>query len=113
MESVECGSTMKIQAAVLFQPSTPFEVLDLELDEPRSGEVLVRLAAAGVCHSDYHLVSGATRHPMPVVAGHEGAGVVEAVGPDVTSVQAGDHVVLNWAPACGTCFYCLREKPNL
>ena len=104
---------MKIQAAVLIEALKPFEVIDLELEGPRAGEVLVRLASAGVCHSDYHLVTGATRHPMPVVAGHEGAGVVEAVGAGVTSVSPGDHVVLNWAPACGNCFYCLRQKPNL
>jgi S-(hydroxymethyl)glutathione dehydrogenase/alcohol dehydrogenase len=104
---------MKIRAAVLFAPQKPFEVLDLDLEAPRAGEVLVRIAAAGVCHSDWHLVTGATKHPMPVVAGHEGAGVVEATGPGVRSVTPGDHVVLNWAPACGHCFYCLREKPNL
>jgi len=104
---------MKITAAVLFAPEQPFEVTELELQEPRANEVLVRLAAAGVCHSDYHLVSGATRHPMPVVAGHEGAGVVQAVGVGVGDIRAGDHVVLNWAPDCGRCFYCLRGKPNL
>src|SRR5690606_24774783 len=65
------------------------------------------------CHSDYHLVSGATKHPMPVVAGHEGAGIVEAVGAGVTRIQPGDHVILNWAPECGECFYCQHEKPNL
>ncbi|HWE97785.1 MAG TPA: Zn-dependent alcohol dehydrogenase [Tepidisphaeraceae bacterium] len=104
---------MKIQAAVLFEPRKPFEILDLDLADPRPGEVLVRIAAAGVCHSDYHLVSGATKHPMPVVAGHEGAGIVESIGPGVTSVRPGDHVILNWAPDCGRCFYCDRGKPNL
>ena len=104
---------MKIKAAVLFEAHKPFEILDLDLQEPRRGEVLVRIAAAGVCHSDYHLVSGATQHPMPVVAGHEGAGVVEAVGPGVDTIRPGDHVVLNWTPDCGHCFYCLRGKPNL
>jgi S-(hydroxymethyl)glutathione dehydrogenase/alcohol dehydrogenase len=104
---------MKIQAAVLFEPRKPFEILDLDLQDPGPGEVLVRIAAAGVCHSDYHLVSGATKHPMPVVAGHEGAGVVESVGPGVTSIRPGDHVILNWAPDCGHCFYCNRGKPNL
>lgn len=83
------------------------------LDEPRAGEVLVKIAACGVCHSDYHLVTGATKHPMPLVAGHEGAGVVEAVGQGVSRVQPGDHVVLSWTPDCGTCFYCQRGRPNL
>jgi S-(hydroxymethyl)glutathione dehydrogenase / alcohol dehydrogenase len=66
-----------------------------------------------VCHSDYHLVTGATKHPLPVVPGHEGAGIVAAVGDGVTHIQPGDHVVLNWAPNCGHCFYCLHGKPNL
>src|SRR5689334_25004019 len=104
---------MKVTAAVLHAPKQPFEIVDLELQDPRENEVFVRIAAAGVCHSDYHLVSGATAHPMPVVAGHEGAGVAEAVGPGVTSIHPGDHVTLNWAPSCGNCFYCHRDKPNL
>jgi S-(hydroxymethyl)glutathione dehydrogenase/alcohol dehydrogenase len=104
---------MKIQAAVLHEVNQPFQIEELTLDEPKAGEVLVKIAASGVCHSDYHLVSGATKHPLPVVPGHEGAGVVEAVGEGVKHVQPGDHVVLNWAPACGECFYCLRGKPNL
>jgi len=104
---------MKVQAAVLFDHSQPFVIEELDLGEPRQGEVRVRLAASGVCHSDWHLVTGATKHPMPVVAGHEGAGVVEAVGPGVHRVAPGDHVVLSWSPACGHCFYCLNSKPNL
>jgi len=104
---------MQIQAAVLYAPNTPFVIETLTLDDPRAGEVRVKIAACGVCHSDYHLVTGTTRHPLPVVCGHEGAGVVEAVGDGVTRVQVGDHVILNWAPACGDCFYCRHNKPNL
>lgn len=104
---------MKIRAALLTAPNTPFVIEELALDAPHAGEALVRLVASGVCHSDYHLVTGATKHPMPVVCGHEGAGVVEAVGPGATRVQPGDHVIMNWAPDCGACFYCLRGKPNL
>ncbi|MBL8164630.1 MAG: Zn-dependent alcohol dehydrogenase [Anaerolineae bacterium] len=104
---------MKIQAAILTAAHQPFIVDQVELSEPGAGEVRVRIAASGVCHSDYHLVSGATQHPMPVVPGHEGAGVVESVGAGVTRVKPGDHVTLNWAPDCGECFYCLRGKPNL
>src|SRR5512140_518420 len=104
---------MKIQAALITAPNQPIQIETLDLDSPQAGEVLVRIAACGVCHSDYHLISGATNHPLPVVPGHEGAGIVEAVGANVTRVKVGDHVVLNWAPNCGHCFYCLRGKPNL
>jgi NDMA-dependent alcohol dehydrogenase len=104
---------MKIKAAVLYEPNTPFKIETIDLDPPRSGEVLIKMAAAGVCHSDWHLVTGATQHALPVVPGHEGAGVVEAGGSGVTRIQLGDHVALNWAPNCGSCFYCLHERPNL
>src|SRR5205823_11319281 len=104
---------MKIRAAVLNAPGESFVLETLDLAEPRDGEVLVKVAAVGVCHSDWHLVTGDTKHPLPVVPGHEGAGVVEAVGPDVDDIKVGDHVVLNWAPSCGTCFYCLRGRSNL
>jgi S-(hydroxymethyl)glutathione dehydrogenase/alcohol dehydrogenase len=104
---------MKITAALLDAAHEPFRIEDVDLAPPGPGEVLVKVGAAGVCHSDWHLVTGATKHPMPVVAGHEGAGVVAEVGKGVTGVQAGDSVALNWAPACGRCFYCQHEKPNL
>lgn len=104
---------MKIKAAVLFEPKQAFQIETVDLEPPRAGEVLVKLAAAGVCHSDYHLVTGDTKHAMPVVAGHEGAGFVEAVGEGVTGIKPGDPVALNWAPNCGHCFYCLRDRPNL
>lgn len=104
---------MKVLAAVLEAPGSPFKVQVLDLDPPQGGEVQVRLAATGVCHSDWHLVTGDTKHPMPCVPGHEGAGVVEAVGPGVDAVQVGDHVALNWAPSCGSCFYCLAGRPSL
>lgn len=104
---------MQIRAALLRGVQQPFTVEKLELQPPQEGEVLVRMKATGVCHSDWHVVSGATPHPLPVVPGHEGAGIVEAVGTGVSSVRAGDHVSLNWAPSCGKCFYCLRNKPSL
>ena len=104
---------MHIQAAVLYAPHTPFVVETLELAPPQSGEVQVRVAAAGVCHSDWHLMTGATQHVLPVVPGHEGAGVVEAVGPGVTRVKPGDQVALSWAPSCGQCYYCLNDRPSL
>ena len=104
---------MRIKAAVLKAPGEAFTIEDVELDPPRAGEVLVKIAAVGVCHSDWHLVTGTTKHPMPVVAGHEGAGIVEAVGEGVSDLVVGDRVILNWAPACGSCFYCARDKANL
>ena len=104
---------MKTQAAVFYEVNNPFEVETLDLAGPRAGEVLVKLAATGVCHSDWHLVTGATQHPLPVVPGHEGAGAVQEIGLGVTRVKLGDHVALNWAPNCGSCFYCLNDRPNL
>jgi NDMA-dependent alcohol dehydrogenase len=104
---------MKIQAAVLESANEPFQLQELTLDAPKQNELLVKVAAVGVCHSDWHLVTGATKHPMPVVPGHEGAGIVESVGPAITDAKIGDHVVLNWAPACGTCFYCQHNRSNL
>ena len=104
---------MKIQAAVVYESGTPFKIETLDLAPPQSGEVLVKIAAAGVCHSDWHLTTGATKHAMPVVPGHEGAGTVESVGEGVSRVKVGDRVALNWAPNCGTCFYCLHDRPSL
>ena len=85
---------------------------DLELREPEAGEVVVRIHAAGVCHSDSKILSGATAYPLPVVLGHEGAGVIEAVGPGVSSVGIGDHVVLHTLRACGLCAACASGLPN-
>ena len=104
---------MNIKAALLMEAGTRFVIEQLELEGPKAGEVLVKIAASGVCHSDYHVMSGTTRHPMPCVCGHEGAGVVEAVGPNVSRAKVGDHVVLSWAPDCGHCYYCQHGKPNL
>ncbi|MBI3761262.1 MAG: Zn-dependent alcohol dehydrogenase [Chloroflexi bacterium] len=114
--SYQCAkrrASLKTQAAVFHEVNTPFKIETLDLDAPRAGEVLIKVAAAGVCHSDWHLMTGATKHPVPVVPGHEGAGVVEAAGEGVTRVKPGDHVSLNWAPNCGTCFYCLNDRPSL
>jgi S-(hydroxymethyl)glutathione dehydrogenase / alcohol dehydrogenase len=91
----------------------PLEVREIAVDAPRAGEVLVRMAASGVCHSDLHTLDGTHPYPLPVVLGHEGAGVVEAIGPDVTGVRPGDHVLLSWVPYCGRCRMCARGRPNL
>lgn len=100
-----------MKAAVLYEPGTPFVIEDLDLEGPSAGEVRVKIAATGVCRSDHHLVTGTTSHPMPVVCGHEGSGVVTDVGDGVTRVRPGDHVVLSWAPSCGNCYYCMHELP--
>jgi Zn-dependent alcohol dehydrogenase len=86
---------------------------DVDLAEPGLGEVGVRLAASGVCHSDWNVVTGVTPNPMPAVLGHEGAGVVETVGEGVSVVSEGDHVVLSWLPACGRCLFCRQGRPVL
>jgi S-(hydroxymethyl)glutathione dehydrogenase/alcohol dehydrogenase len=88
-------------------------VEEVELGEPGPGEVEVRLASSGVCHSDWNVVTGATANPLPAVLGHEGAGIVGAVGQGVQSIAEGDHVILSWLPACGRCFYCSRGRQVL
>lgn len=97
-----------VRAAVLPAVGAPLDVTDIDLPEPGPGQVRVRLAAAGVCHSDLSLSDGTLRQPVPAVLGHEGAGTVVSVGDGVDSVAAGDRVVLNWAPACGECHFCHR-----
>ena len=105
---------MKIRAAVLEEFGKPLVVQDVDLAEPKAGEVLVRLAACGVCHTDMYTASGVDPSGYaPTVLGHEGAGVVEAVGEGVTSLQPGDHVVTLFSPECGTCVHCESGKTNI
>ncbi|MFF9818847.1 Zn-dependent alcohol dehydrogenase [Streptomyces sp. NPDC014006] len=99
-----------VRAAVLPAVGAPLEITDIQLPDPGPGQVRVRLAAAGVCHSDLSLSNGTMRVPVPAVLGHEGAGTVVAVGEGVTHVSPGDGVVLNWAPACGGCPACARGE---
>jgi S-(hydroxymethyl)glutathione dehydrogenase / alcohol dehydrogenase len=101
-----------MRAAVLYEFNAPLVVEELELAPPKAGEVLVRMAASGVCHSDLHVVQGIHPTALPVVLGHEGAGVVEEVGPGVADLAAGDHVLLSWLPYCGWCRHCVRARPN-
>jgi Zn-dependent alcohol dehydrogenase len=102
-----------MRAAVSSAVNAGMVIEDLTLDEPGPTEVLVRIAAAGVCHSDYHYLSGDLSCPRPVVPGHEGAGVVEAVGDQVTAVRPGDAVCLMWRPRCGHCRFCLSGRSEL
>ncbi|MFL6066363.1 MAG: alcohol dehydrogenase catalytic domain-containing protein [Gaiellaceae bacterium] len=105
---------MKIRAAVLEEFGKPLVVQEVELAEPRAGEVLVRLVACGVCHTDLYTASGADPSGYaPTVLGHEGAGVVESVGPDVASVAQDDHVVTLFSPQCRECVHCRSDRTNL
>lgn len=104
---------MDIVASVMTAPGEPLETATLELSDPRPDEVLVRLAATGICASDAHTHSGRIPSPSPCVLGHEGAGVVERVGADVTHVAVGDHVALSWMPSCGVCRHCVSGRPVL
>ena len=104
---------MKINAAVLRKTGAEISVEELELGSPRSAEVLVELKASGICHSDYHVVTGDAGHELPVVLGHEGAGIVKEIGAGVSTLKAGDHVALSWIPFCGSCYLCMHGKTNL
>ncbi|MBI2169946.1 MAG: Zn-dependent alcohol dehydrogenase [Actinobacteria bacterium] len=101
------------KAAVLPALNEPMELLDLDLEAPKAGEVKVKMAASGVCHSDLSVQNGTILLPTPCVLGHEGAGVITEVGEGVTNVAPGDHVVLSFVPQCGTCFFCAREQGQL
>ncbi|MEM7344320.1 MAG: Zn-dependent alcohol dehydrogenase [Chloroflexota bacterium] len=104
---------MKIQAAVLYGVNEPLKVETLDLALPQPGEVLVKMGAAGVCHSDYHVITGDASQVLPCVLGHEGAGEVVDVGEGVTKVKVSDHVILNWLPHCNSCYYCQHNQTNL
>src|SRR3954464_5246235 len=105
---------MRIRAAVLEDFGAPLAVQEVELAEPKAGEVLVRLVACGVCHTDLYTASGADPSGYaPTVLGHEGAGVVERVGDGVSSLAVGDHVVTLFSPQCRECIHCLSDRTNL
>ncbi|GMV86438.1 MAG: alcohol dehydrogenase [Dehalococcoidia bacterium] len=102
-----------MKAAVMYGANQPLVIEDVEIDEPAAGEVLVRTAASGVCHSDLHFMEGSYPSQVPIVLGHESAGVVERVGPGVTSVKPGDRVVVAFVASCGSCDNCTIGKPYL
>jgi alcohol dehydrogenase (nicotinoprotein) len=105
--------TITTRAAICREARRPWEIVDLQVDEPKANEVRIKFHAAGLCHSDDHIQKGDAPMRMPVVGGHEGAGVVESVGEDVTRVKVGDHVVCSFIPACGKCRYCSTGRQNL
>ena len=102
-----------MRAAVMREVGLPLGIEDVEIAEPGPGEVLVKMAATGVCHSDLHALKGEWQMGLPLVLGHEGSGIVEAVGAGVQRVAVGDHVVLSWTAGCGSCLYCLSGQPNI
>jgi NDMA-dependent alcohol dehydrogenase len=104
---------MKARAAVLFEPKQKLSIEHVDVSSPREGEVLVRMAAGGVCHSDLHVMKGDLAAPLPAILGHEGSGVVGEVGPGVKDVQVGDHVIPLWRLSCGDCEYCTGGRPAL
>ncbi|WP_306118103.1 MULTISPECIES: S-(hydroxymethyl)glutathione dehydrogenase/class III alcohol dehydrogenase [unclassified Roseitalea] len=105
---------MKSRAAVAFEAGKPLEIVEVDLEGPREGEVLVEIRATGICHTDEFTLSGADPEgAFPAILGHEGAGVVVETGPGVTSVEAGDHVIPLYTPECRECEYCLNPKTNL
>jgi S-(hydroxymethyl)glutathione dehydrogenase / alcohol dehydrogenase len=104
---------MKFRAAVLHRPREPMTIEAVELGDLKPDDVLVKIRAAGLCHTDLEVIDGQLRYPMPIVLGHEAAGTVEAVGDEVTGLRPGDPVVLSWNPHCGHCFYCEQNQPIL
>jgi Zn-dependent alcohol dehydrogenase len=105
---------MRFRAAVLEEAGRPFVLRDdVEVDAPRPGQVRVRVTHCGVCHSDLSLADGVFPCPTPIILGHEAAGIVDAVGADVTGLAPGDHVVLTPVPPCGTCYWCVRGEPGV
>ena len=104
---------MKTKAAILHQTDAPLVIDEVSLTPPGRGEVLVELAAAGLCHSDLSIINGSLPHPLPVVLGHEASGVVLETGPDVTDIAPGDHVVFSFVPTCGRCLPCVSGRGAL
>jgi S-(hydroxymethyl)glutathione dehydrogenase/alcohol dehydrogenase len=104
---------LQYQAAVLRAAQAPMSVETVTAAPLKPTDVLVRLRAAGLCHTDLEVIEGSLRYPFPIVLGHEAAGIVEQVGPAARGVEVGDHVVLSWNPHCGHCFYCDRDAPIL
>src|SRR3954452_11154252 len=98
------------KAAVCVGLNEPLEIQELELESPRAGEVRVRMGASGVCHSDLSIQNGTLMGALPMVLGHEGAGVIEELGEGVTGLEVGDHVVVSWVPQCGECYFCKKGQ---
>src|ERR1700682_3644431 len=105
--------TIQYQAVVLHGVGSPMTVERVVGGGLKGNDVLVRIKAAGLCHTDLEVITGSLRYPMPIVLGHEAAGIVEEIGPEARGLAVGDPVVLSWNPHCGYCFYCDRDLPIL
>src|ERR1700759_3841636 len=104
---------MKTNAAILTERNAPWEIVELDVRDPKAGEVLIRYTAAGLCHSDLHLVTGDLPSPLPYIGGHEGAGIIEAVGPGGSKGAKGNNVVGSFIPACGMSSWCSQVLTSL
>ena len=102
-----------VKAGVLYKANTPIEIKELKQDPPKSNEVKIKMLAAGVCASDHHVMKGQTNFPMPIVLGHEGAGIVEDLGDNVTSINKGEKCILSFVPSCGYCYSCRSGLGNI
>ncbi len=105
---------MKVRAAVAWGPKQPLKIEEVDLEAPKKGEVLVKMVATGVCHTDAYTLSGVDPEGLfPTILGHEGGGIVEEIGEGVTSLKKGDHVIPLYTPECRECKFCLSGKTNL
>ena len=102
-----------MKAAILYEPNQPLQILDVQQEGPKAGEARVRVMASGICHSDWHIMNGDWPLPLPMVLGHEAAGIVEEVGAGVTSVKPGDHIIFSFRAHCGRCLYCSTGRSIL
>jgi S-(hydroxymethyl)glutathione dehydrogenase/alcohol dehydrogenase len=105
--------SLNYRAAILRQSGTPLAIEEVSRRAPAPSDVVVRVRAAGLCHTDLEVIDGSLRYPLPMILGHEASGVVEEIGSDVRHVHVGDHVILSWNPHCGHCFHCDRDQPIL
>ena len=104
---------LQYRAAVLHRSGTPLAIEQVVASDSAPTDVVVRVRAAGLCHTDLEVIDGSLRYPLPMILGHEAAGVVEEVGAAVSNIRVGDHVILSWNPHCGHCFQCDRGQPIL
>uniref|UniRef100_A0A6P5JPV9 alcohol dehydrogenase n=1 Tax=Phascolarctos cinereus TaxID=38626 RepID=A0A6P5JPV9_PHACI len=107
------GKVIKCKAAVLWEPNKPLSIEEIEVAPPKANEVRIKIVATGICRSDDHIISGSLTHPLPVILGHEAAGIVESVGDEVTSVKPGDKVIPLFVPQCRKCKVCKHPNGNL